>query len=160
MLELLSEAPDVHRAAILHGFGMGLPTARPDVPEEWDALVTKLALFIKLIDLPFVNDIAEGMGFARGFTIDAYMPSQLDSLSDAMRFPRAFQVPYYRGLGWGYRQRYLEPPDHVPEGLAIVEHIPADMRRAFFSGYLAQILPLEAAVMASAETEDAATVVR
>jgi hypothetical protein len=148
---LVDTMSGVHRQAILHGIGLGLPSARPDFPDQWEAAMGILNKFFRMLDRQHVEAVSEGFGFARGFTFDPYMDSHLAMLADYADIGGPFAVPFFRGMGWGYRQRYVEPPDHVPEGLTILEHLPADMLAPFLDGYLAHRLPAEAAIMAAAD---------
>lgn len=137
------------RAAVLHGIGLGLPRLRPA-----GQLVAYLRGLRKVrLDLAAWEPadgvrIIEGFGFTRGFTLLPYSVALFRPLSDVATFPTVLRDAFMRGFGWGYRQRWLEVPDEVPEELAILQAVPGPGREALIDGLIGDSLPPEAEAMA------------
>jgi len=143
---IVDAAPEPLREAMLHGIGLGLPAAWPGHPEQWQSTLGVLRNVCEAVEPARAEGIAEGAGFVRGFNLDVYT-HQADFMIDFAHLPEPAQAAFYRGLGWGFRQRYVRPPDHVPEGLNVMPFIPPQCVEAFTDGYLARRVPDEAAVM-------------
>ncbi len=146
----VNAAPEPLREAMLHGIGIGLRAPRPGIPGHWETALASLSLLFETLDAAHVEGVAEGFGFNRGTTIDVYAAAHLDSIEGFATLPERARAAFFRGLGWGFRQRYLHPPDHLPEGLSVLERIPPAYREDFADGYLVRRVPGESAILVAA----------
>jgi len=144
----LDDLSAVGRRAFFHGLGLGLEPPRPNVwAREGEPFVGFLTELARRWDPDDAEAFFEGYGFARGFGYDPYNEGLASVVSALGALPTRATEAAARGLGWGYRQRYTDPPEEVPAGLAILDSVPADARDAFVDGYLARVLPAEAAIL-------------
>ena len=144
--DAIDRLPDVEAAALLHGIGLGCEPPRLKGPAQ--RLDSFMASFEKLLaDVPerHAMAIAEGYGFGIGFVHDPYSRRRAELVAMQASLPPRVLPSLYRGIGWGYRQRYIEPPTTVPDGLTILDSIPAEYHRAFRGAFVGEVVPLEAA---------------
>ena len=99
------------------------------------------------VPLYHAKTIAEGYGFGIGFVHDPYSWQRADLVRMQGRLPEDVQASIFRGIAWGYRQRYRTPPTEVPRGLSILEHVPDRSRRTFSAAFSGEVLPPEAEAM-------------
>ena len=147
--EYLAGLDPTTRAAFFHGLGMGLGLPRPVVWEQQapDALgwIRELAA---ALEPSAARALLEGVGFTLGHGIEPYDEGLRVMLADLVRLGEPGCRDAYRGVGWGYRQRWREPPAQAPADLAVLGSVPEAARPAFLEGLLAQVLPPEAEVLA------------
>lgn len=140
----------VQRAALFHGVGLGTPQPRPVTDKKLGVVPPALRLLVASTKGRGRVAALEGFGFQMGFVFDPYNEhlvrrvAELDALDDNS------MVAVCRGFGWGCRQRYVEPPGHVPAGLRAAETVPAGGRVAFAEGFTGARLPLETGVLEAA----------
>jgi hypothetical protein len=151
-LPMVHQLNPVQRAALFHGVGLGTPQPRPVTDKKLGvAPRVLLVLAAKTKGADRVRAL-EGFGFNLGFVFEPYNPQILRRISDFAALDPALLAPVCRGIGWGHRQRYVEPPQHVPDGLVLLDVLPENGRDAFREGYLEVRLPPEAAVLTSRVT--------
>ncbi|MBI4881395.1 MAG: glycosyltransferase family 39 protein [Planctomycetes bacterium] len=144
----LSGQPQARRDALLHGVGLGLKG-----PRMWQGdaaqrrFLESLRALLESLPEEQAAAVAQGYGFSLGFAFDPYNPRMHEQVALQAALPERLLLPVAIGLGWGYRQRCLEPPRALPEGLAVVRALPAGQRAAFEDGYVGRVLPAEAAVL-------------
>jgi hypothetical protein len=137
--------PPAEAAAILHGAGLVLEPPRiANDASRVDWFMQRLSALLRSLPPRHAAAVAEGYGFAMGAVFDAYSPQAREMVALHGRLPPEVQDPFYTGLGWGCRQRYLVPPTAVPEGLAVIDSVPEPRRAAFARGFTGEALPAEA----------------
>ena len=92
--------------------------------------------------------LREGVGFAMGHGMEPYSAAPAMMLADLVQLGEQGCRDACRGVGWGYRQRWSDPPDEIPDGLGVYAAIPDAAKDAFLDGLFARELPAEAAVLA------------
>ncbi len=138
------------RAAVLHGLGLGLPKMRPGgQPVAYRRAQRQLLDELQGWSPADRSAILEGYAFPRGFSLMPYIPALLQPLTDFAALPEPVRDAFMRGFGWGYRQRWLQVPDAVPDELAILQAVPDLGRRALIEGLIGSNLPPEAEAMAA-----------
>jgi hypothetical protein len=145
MQQDIDALPAAEAAALLHGAGLGLQPPRiVDGPERVDASMQRLSGLLRALPARHAAAIAEGYGFALGAAFDPYFPQALELVALHARLPSEVQDPFYTGLGWGCRQRYLVPPTTLPDGLTVLDCVPEAGRAGFVRGFTGAVLPAEA----------------
>jgi hypothetical protein len=135
-------------AALLHGAGLALkPPRLTRDPSRVEAHLEFLARLLGPLPAEHARTVAEGYGFSIGFVFDPYSKQARSLLALQERLPAELADAAFTGVGWGCRQRCLEPPPTVPAGLVELECVPAPWRPAFVRGYTGATLPAEAAVL-------------
>ncbi len=151
----LSDLPAERRAALLHGIGLGSPAMRPALdPTLYFAALRRLNGLCRTLASADAHAVAEGYGFARGFSLDPYAEPLLRQIEDLATLDAHLHPAVYRGVGWGYRQRWFSAPETLPPGLAVTERVPAPARAAFVEALLGRVLPPEAAVLGPGRPKD------
>jgi len=143
----------VQRAALFHGIGLGTPQPRPVTTLERLGVAPRV-LVLLAANTTGVDRVRalEGFGFHLGSVFEPYNPQLRRRVSDLAALDPELLTPVCRGIGWGHRQRYVEPPQHVPDGLVLMEVMPGPGRSGFREGFLEERLPPEAAVLAGRAT--------
>ena len=136
------------RVALLHGVGLGLARKQPAARERVDVLDPWIGYVAFRYRGPALQSVLEGFGFAVGQVHDPYNRLMRDELPSWAALPDGAREAFYRGLGWGFRQRFLVPPDAVSPELRVLADLPEALHPAFLEGLLGQRLPAEASVLA------------
>ena len=134
------------QAALFHGVGLGTPHPRP-VTDKALGVVPPVLRFL-LVNTKGQDRVAalEGFGFSLGFVFEPYNEQLLRRVAELGPLDSRSLRAVCRGFGWGCRQRYVEPPGHVPVGLLAADIVPEAGRAAFAAGFTGERLPPEAAV--------------
>lgn len=137
--------PARDEAALLHGVGLELEPPRiGEDPSRADRFLQRLTSLLHRLPPRQGALVAEGYGFGRGAVFDPHSQQARHVLRLHERLPPDLQDAFYTGLGWGIRQRYLDPPGHLPEGLPATDCIPPNRLAAFERGFTCAVLPCEA----------------
>jgi len=139
----------VELVALLHGVGIGTasvkqrPAARTalEKPEPWMVWL--------LFNLPagWQVPVFEGIGFKLGAEHDPYLRLARIELGAYDQLPDAQAAAVYRGIGWGLRQRFAEPPSDGPGDERVLADIPEARHEAFHDGLFGRVLPREVKVL-------------
>lgn len=133
--------PDA-REALLHGVGLGLQPPRGKTgAAAVDAFVAELRAWLAALPADDARAVLEGYGFQLGFVFDPYNTNMAEVLARHAVFEDELGAAFARGLGWGARQRLLEPPDAVPRGLVLAECVDPRHAADFAAAWGARALP-------------------
>lgn len=144
-LDELDTLPPVERTAPLHGAGLAFESPRPGTAAAAAAAFRRrLANMLRGLRTPHAARVAEGYGFRVGLNHDGYSDQARELMPDPEQLDGLVLEALYTGFGWGLRQRYLEPPTSLPDGLAAVGSVPPAYRAAFERGFTGAVLPAEA----------------
>ena len=141
----VEEMDAVDAAALMHGVGLALmPPRLGEDSAAVDAFVAKLSNQLRNFPPRFADLAAEGYGFNVGFVFDPYNILTCKLVEIQERLPEEVGDAVYRGIGWGYRQRFLVPPTTVTDGQVILDWVPESRRPAFTAALVGEVLPAEA----------------
>lgn len=147
--ELLDSLRPIERQAFLHGVGQGLALfwSRPSMSETPGVIHPLLPYLAGHLPPAWAGTIFEGLGFARGQVYDPYNHYMGREIEELGQLDERFRGDLFRGFGWGHRQRYVVPPETLPEGLPIVDQLAPDDLSAYLSGYLGHQFPAESVLL-------------
>ncbi len=137
-----------HRIALLHGIGLGYPQPRAmGRPDQTRRGIQGIRSLLAKLGAPDAAPVAEGFGFVVGMGYQPYsQPIGRQITTYGEELPATATPAFFRGVGWGYRQRFLAAPTNEVD-VPLLTWVPDDRRQDFLDGYLARRLPAEANVL-------------
>lgn len=141
-LPWLAKLAPEERAALLHGVGLGLERRQPAARPRVDVLDPRIAQLARQLPPELAEPVMEGLGFGAGQLHDPYNRLMAQELPSWAELPGPCAAAFFRGLGWGYRQRFAAEPDE-PLALRLFDDVPQAMREHLLDGLLLRRLPLE-----------------
>lgn len=145
-LAALDRMPPPERSALLHGVGLA---CEPPRTEEGglDAFRSRLRGLLSALRPAHAARVAEGYGFQLGLGLNARGSGACELVArEAGALTPQLQA-FCTGLGWGFRQRYRDPPATLPDGLGLLDCLPPEGRQAFGQGYTGALLPPESVLL-------------
>lgn len=136
-----SAASPEERRHLAIGFGRGLlqvsADGLPPVPRFFDGAKAAARLSSLPAETPR-GEVAFGLGFRVGMVVNAFFPPGDELIRKAVaHFPREALAGFARGLGAGYRMRFLAPPPRdtsSPGAARVAALLPPEAEPAFRDG--------------------------
>jgi len=122
---------------LARGFGVGLTQMPPYLPRWFNgkAAAARVEPLPKEVDR---REIAFGFGFRVGTVMHQFfLPSYRYIDEFLANFPKSLHAPFARGLGAGYRLRFLDPPSADLESPVLsiqLSHLPPQLEAEFRAG--------------------------
>lgn len=134
------------RESLLHGVGLALqpPRARQGL-EPVRAFVAELDARASQFSAGDARALLEGYGAQIGQVFEPYNRNLARTVELHASLAPQHAEAFARGLGWGARQRYLQPPASLPAGLALPSLLEPRSRATFEAAFTGRELPREAA---------------
>lgn len=139
----LQALPPAERTLLLHAVGRALSGILPRDARPAAALLGRLVEGLPPDD---ARAVLEGYGFVVGHPYCPYRGYHRERLRAGAELPAAAAEAFFRGFGWGHRQRFVVPPEELPDGLPELDLVPPAHHQAFLDGWLGRVLPAEATV--------------